>query len=297
LPALELETPATFTAPRRSFVPALKWATMLGGLIVVAVVALLVLPGRHHSSAVYLAKSANVTSAPARTVGGAVAGAVTEYDQVTVSAANRNEAAAKSKKADRATADSAFTSSGAMARLNLPAQELKERQNGVAASAQAAPAKPAAPPTPAAAPALTDARHSSAPSTRTMADAERAKDEAANVTAVPAFRWKLSDAGAVLRSTDDGANWQPARLDASTRFRALSVFAPHVWAGGADGNVYHSPDSGAHWEVLRPATTEGVPLSGEIVGMEFSDALHGRVTSSATEIWTTVDGGHTWSKQ
>jgi len=292
LPEIEVAAAVPQAARGRSLAPSLKWATMLAGLTAVGVVALMILPGRHHSSSVYLAKSANVISPPARTVNGAPA----EYDRVAASNHNerRDQPVAKAKKASP-TAGSAFTSSGAMARLTLPATEAKERQNAIAIGGDIAAAPPAAQP---AAPALADAQQATAPvASRTMATAELAKLQAMNRRELPAVRWRLSDTGAVLRSSDGGATWAPAGVDVPTKFRSLSVFAHHVWAGGADGKIYHSPDSGDHWEILRPASAQGTPLSGEIVGLEFTDALHGRASSSAREVWMTADGGRTWIKQ
>ncbi len=303
LPEVDAAAVVPRAVRRRWLAPSLKWASMLAGLTAVGVVALMVLPGRHHSSSVYLAKSANVTSAPARGLSGGAA----ESDQNTI-AANRNESRNQPAAAKKATkgAPSAFASSGAMARLTLPAPgapapEAKERPNAIATTADMVAAPSSTPPS---ASPLADAQ---SPGERMIAGA-MARRETANVAPaelqkdldvkhrVAPVRWKLSPAGALLRSTDGGDTWMSARVDSPTTFRALSVFASHVWAGGADGKVYHSPDSGAHWEALPLLGADGVAPAGEITGLEFTDALHGRAAFSAGQVWTTADGGRTWTR-
>jgi hypothetical protein len=81
-------------------------------------------------------------------------------------------------------------------------------------------------------------------------------------------------------------------------FRALSVSsnASEVWAGGSSGALYHTIDGGRSWTQVVPSDA-GVTLTGDVVGIQFSDPLKGTVTTSTTETWTTADGGQTWHKQ
>lgn len=105
----------------------------------------------------------------------------------------------------------------------------------------------------------------------------------------------------------------PARYDAATAmksaqaklvpaprtiFRAVSVTsnASDVWAGGSGGALYHTLDGGNRWIRVIPSDA-GVGLTGDIVGIQFSDTRNGIVTSSSAEIWTTLDGGQTWHKR
>jgi photosystem II stability/assembly factor-like uncharacterized protein len=37
--------------------------------------------------------------------------------------------------------------------------------------------------------------------------------------------------------------------------------------------------------------------TGDIVGVEFSDTQHGKISTSAGEVWMTGDDGETWRKQ
>jgi len=83
---------------------------------------------------------------------------------------------------------------------------------------------------------------------------------------------------------------------ASLVFRAVSAAGLEVWAGGSAGTLYHSADGGNNWTLVAPMSA-GTILAGDVIGIEFSDAQHGRVTTSSAEVWTTADGGQTWRKQ
>lgn len=152
----------------------------------------------------------------------------------------------------------------------------------------------------------------------------------------PSASWTIS-AGALQRSFDQGKTWQnvdvnsavggavgaaganlavaamPAMAKAAESkdskkdsaaksaaiprvFRAVAANGTDVWAGGSNGLLYHSTDSGAHWFRILPFSG-GAILTGDIVSVDFPDALHGRVATSTAEVWLTSDGGQTWQKQ
>ncbi len=79
-------------------------------------------------------------------------------------------------------------------------------------------------------------------------------------------------------------------------FRALAATGSEVWAGGSNSVLYHSLDAGAHWTRVLPSSA-GIELTGDITAVDFSDLQHGRITTSAPEVWTTADDGRTWQKQ
>jgi photosystem II stability/assembly factor-like uncharacterized protein len=83
---------------------------------------------------------------------------------------------------------------------------------------------------------------------------------------------------------------------ASPLFRAVAANGAEVWAGGSGGLLYHSRDAGDHWSRIVPASAGGTP-TGDIVGLEFADPQHGKVSTSTAEIWITADSGQTWQKQ
>ena len=39
---------------------------------------------------------------------------------------------------------------------------------------------------------------------------------------------------------------------------------------------------------------DGKSLTADIIGVEFTDARHGKLTTAANETWTTTDGGQNW---
>lgn len=140
-------------------------------------------------------------------------------------------------------------------------------------------------------------------------------------------RWTINSAGGLQRSFDQGGTWQdvdinssapategmslvkaPSRTKSATYdtlqkkdaaplvFRAVAANGPDVWAGASGGLLYHSPDAGAHWTRVVPSAS-GASLTGDILTVEFIDSQHGRVTTSAPQVWTTADGGQSWQKQ
>ncbi|MGA8865568.1 MAG: YCF48-related protein [Candidatus Sulfotelmatobacter sp.] len=141
-------------------------------------------------------------------------------------------------------------------------------------------------------------------------------------------RWNISAEGTLQRSFDGGASWQAVNVAGSesvstnlmlngtdeTRktavkksldkrlttapsqvFRAVAATGMEVWVGGSSGLLYHTVDAGNSWARVVPSY-EGVVLGGDIVGIEFADPQHGRLSTSTGEIWTTGDGGQTWQK-
>jgi photosystem II stability/assembly factor-like uncharacterized protein len=109
-------------------------------------------------------------------------------------------------------------------------------------------------------------------------------------------RWTLSADGTLQRSLDTGATWQTIVVSSKTVFRALAANDLDIWVGGSAGALFHSSDAGEHWTQVRPVAN-GAVLEDDIVGVEFTDILHGRLTSSAEETWITADAGQTWHKQ
>ncbi len=109
-------------------------------------------------------------------------------------------------------------------------------------------------------------------------------------------RWTLSSDGTLQRSLDSGRTWQTIPVSSHTIFRALYAAGFDIWVGGAAGSLFHSSDAGQHWTQVRPVAN-GEALKDDIIGVEFRDALHGKLTSSIQETWITTDAGQTWQKQ
>jgi anti-sigma factor ChrR (cupin superfamily) len=116
------------------------------------------------------------------------------------------------------------------------------------------------------------------------------------VLAFPVWQWSLTPQGAVQRSNDSGKSWQPVSVAEGITFRAIFSVATHVWVGGDAGVLYHSADSGQHWTHVVPAVS-GDKLQADVTQIQFSDSQHGSITASDGQVWTTADGGQTWTRK
>ncbi len=109
-------------------------------------------------------------------------------------------------------------------------------------------------------------------------------------------RWSISVTGKVEHSLDGGKTWEELHVNDSLIFRVVTAAKSEVWAGGARGALYHSVDGGEHWTRVYLNPDQSGP-DDAIVGINFSDILHGRVTTAADERWITSDGGRHWTRE
>lgn len=109
-------------------------------------------------------------------------------------------------------------------------------------------------------------------------------------------RWTLSPDGVLERSLDGGRTWETVPVPASAALRALAAEGFEIWVGGAAGALYHSSDIGQRWAQVTP-TADGKALDADIIGVTFTDASHGKLTTSNHETWTTSDAGQSWEKK
>lgn len=109
-------------------------------------------------------------------------------------------------------------------------------------------------------------------------------------------RWTLTPDGMLQRSIDYGKTWETILVATPGTFRALTANGFDIWVGGAKGALYHSIDAGQHWIQVQPLAADEA-LKADIVGIEFSDLLHGTLTTADKHTWTTADAGQTWSEQ
>jgi hypothetical protein len=140
-------------------------------------------------------------------------------------------------------------------------------------------------------------------------------------------RWTISSSGVLQRSFNAGMTWEDVNVSQSSLangarresaaelknqdwnkkvrtkeanpvvvFRAVAALGPEVWAGGTSAMLYHSLDAGSYWTRVVPVEANAA-LAGDVISVEFSDAQHGKITTSAGELWMTNDDGQTWHKQ
>jgi len=89
--------------------------------------------------------------------------------------------------------------------------------------------------------------------------------------------------GIVQRSFDDGATWQTVSIDDQVSFRAIASNGGDVWAGGEEGALFHSSDSGAHWR--RIPFNETYPITAIQI------RANGEIHITAGQDWVSRDGG------
>jgi hypothetical protein len=83
----------------------------------------------------------------------------------------------------------------------------------------------------------------------------------------------------------------PVLIDRRVSFLSVASSGLDVWAGGAKGALFHSSDSGEHWE--RIAVSETISKSGR--------RLHGAIVkidlSTPTRLQILTDRGETWVRE
>jgi len=109
-------------------------------------------------------------------------------------------------------------------------------------------------------------------------------------------RWALTSDGILQRSLDAGVTWETVSVASQSRLLALAANGFDIWVGGSSGALFHSVDAGQHWSQVRPEIN-GEALSADVIGVEFLDPQHGKISTSALETWTTDDAGQHWQKQ
>jgi len=134
----------------------------------------------------------------------------------------------------------------------------------------------------------------SAPKTMALA-----KNETTASTVSPAAtkivpRWTLSSDGLLQRSLDSGKTWIRVEVTNTATLRALAAIGTEIWVGGSGGALFHSADAGQHWQQVTP-TVDNQSLAADIIGVEFTDRRHGKLTTANQQVWTTSDAGNTWT--
>jgi hypothetical protein len=312
------EAPVTFPAVRlrsaHSWRPVFAWSMVAASVLVVAAFLLL---GRANQrkelaeavrqsplAAQDYSRSASPVTANTRTAEtarepGVTAGpSATDLNEASSNRVRANEANSKKTvnvlrnpdASSEVARDSQPQAMQAQAMQKIPAEKDELASPGIAAGAVSAKRQAAAPAANAAGNSATDMRESFAPSVPN--------------TAVPTSniddrypRWTLNSDGTLLRSLDTGASWQKISIPGNAALlHSIATVGTEVWVGGAKGALYHSADEGGHWMQVNPARG-GELLSDDVISIEFATAQRGKFVTSKQEVWTTADGGQSWSKK
>ncbi|HLX88454.1 MAG TPA: hypothetical protein VKR22_08390 [Acidimicrobiales bacterium] len=102
-------------------------------------------------------------------------------------------------------------------------------------------------------------------------------------------------------SHDEGATFEPIhpvpQLPGPDHSSGIETIAlpggSNVVAVGSEGGVQTSLDWGATWTTTIPQPTKGTSYPSALLGFESLSAGH--VDFPANEMWTTADGGRTWT--
>ena len=109
--------------------------------------------------------------------------------------------------------------------------------------------------------------------------------------------WTLNSDGTLLRSLNAASAWKKVEVPGNTAMlHAIATIGPEVWVGGSGGVIYHSADTGSHWQHVTPSFG-GQTLADDVIGIAFTTPQQGKLTTRQQQVWTTSDGGKTWTLQ
>ena len=106
--------------------------------------------------------------------------------------------------------------------------------------------------------------------------------------------WAVGTNGAVVATTDGGANWSLQTSGTGEELRSVFFLNPEIgWiAGGTDGPVMlMTEDGGATWS----PTTIDLPGASYFKAVQFADPMTGFAIDTS-DIYESIDGGLTWEK-
>jgi hypothetical protein len=115
-----------------------------------------------------------------------------------------------------------------------------------------------------------------------------------------AARWQIED-GVLRRSYDAGRNWKTV-LQAEHPLLSYASRNQEIWAGGAAGALFHSSDGGSSWAQVQAADDSNT-LQSDVSRIDLQSDANGLVSTaivistSAGDVWNSLDGGKTWKKQ
>lgn len=127
--------------------------------------------------------------------------------------------------------------------------------------------------------------------------------------------WIVGQDGLILHSTDGAKSWKPQQSNAefvepdgtkkpAYLFAITGVDAQHLWAVGDRSTLVSSRDGGATWAYQKVKAGEAEGVEEELAAADpvlydvrFVDADHGWVVGEFGKIFSTADGGASWTEQ
>ena len=115
--------------------------------------------------------------------------------------------------------------------------------------------------------------------------------------------WSLSNstgtadpAGDLWKSNDGGKTWQAVHVAPRVPLYALSSSGSEIWAGGFAGQLFRSPDNGAHWTRVLVAH-DGIHLTGNITALRRDAGDFIELQTQSGTRWVSTDAGSHWQPQ
>ncbi|MEZ5401824.1 MAG: YCF48-related protein [Bryobacteraceae bacterium] len=100
----------------------------------------------------------------------------------------------------------------------------------------------------------------------------------------------VGDNGALLKTTDGGNQWTPARPPVENDFREIFFLGERGWLAGYGGTMLHTADGGETWTPQDTGTRQSIEA------IYFVDANRGWGVGWAGTVLRTVNGGETWEE-
>ncbi|GGX24902.1 hypothetical protein GCM10007242_35560 [Pigmentiphaga litoralis] len=102
--------------------------------------------------------------------------------------------------------------------------------------------------------------------------------------------WIAAEDGALLGTTNGGADWELADLDTAAHLRALATAGGRVWVVGDGGVIRASADGGLTWQAQDSGTVQSLR------GVTAVDAWHAWAVGEGGLVLSTEDGGAQWQQ-
>jgi hypothetical protein len=132
------------------------------------------------------------------------------------------------------------------------------------------------------------------PPSSTPAFASQGTAPGSSITTVNAARpqWRINDHGQLERSSGD-SSWRVVLGGNGQSVRVVSVAGEDVWAGGDNGRVYRSADSGQTWTTVVLPEKNGA--NQKIAHIRLESPREIRIEAVDGTTWVSADGGATWN--